>query len=105
MSSQEEACENPMDHATRLRRYIRMIEDYLDGRMATGAFARTFFHTFHDDPGGWSQGIYDALNSVATACESYSPGRPKSEFDVSGAQLREECDQRLGELRRLARAI
>ncbi len=93
-----------MSQTTQLARYTRMIKDFLDGRVAAGAFADAFFHAFQGDPGGWmGQGVYEALNSIATACECYSPDVPDSEFDMTEEQLRQECDQRLGQLRRLAR--
>ena len=80
-----------------------MIEDFLSGRSAPNAFTEAFFGAFHEDPGGWNRETYDALNWVATACESYSPRAPRSEFDVSIEELRRECNQRLKELHRLAR--
>ena len=92
-----------MSHATRLATYIRMIEDFLSGRSAPSAFTEAFFEAFHGDPGGWDREAYDALNWVATACESYSPRAPRSEFDVSIEELRRGCTQRLKELHRLAR--
>ncbi len=95
-----------MNQTTSLARYTRMIQGFLDGRVAAGAFADAFFRAFQDDPGGWmGQGVYQVLNSIATACECYSPDDPDSEFDLSEEELRQECDQGLGQLRRLARDI
>ena len=90
-----------MNQSDRLAYYIRLIEEFLAGRRNPDEFSRTFFQRFKTDPGGWQQETFDALNWVATACESYTPQPPRSEFDVTEAELRSQCAQRLKELRRL----
>lgn len=92
-----------MNQTDRLAYYIRLIEEFLAARRSPDEFSRTFFRTFKTDPGGWQQETFDALNWVATACESYTPRQPRSEFDVTEAELRSQCAQRLGDLRGLQR--
>jgi hypothetical protein len=90
-----------MSQSHRLAQYIQMIEGFLDRRTTAEEFSAAFFRSFHDDPGGWQGELYEALNWVATACESYTPRTPRSEFDVSEDQLRAQCAERLKVLRRL----
>jgi len=94
-----------MTKGHRLAQYIQMIEDFLGRRSTAEEFATSFFRTFHDDPGGWDGELYEALNWVATACESFTPRTPRSEFDVTEDQLRAQCSERLKLLRRLQHGL
>jgi hypothetical protein len=92
-----------MNQSDRLAYYIRLIEEFLAWKRSPDEFSRTFFQRFKTDPGGWPQETFDALNWVATACESFTPQPPRSEFDVTEEDLRSQCAERLDELRRLHR--
>jgi len=94
-----------MSQATRLTKYIQMIEDFLARRSTADEFSGAFFRAFQKDPGGWGGDLYEALNWVATACESYTPRAPRSEFDVTEDQLRAQCAERLKALHRLQRDL
>lgn len=94
-----------MSQGARLAKYIQMIEDFLANRLSAEEFSGAYFRAFQKDPGGWGGEFYEALNWVATACESYTPRAPRSEFDVTEDQLRAQCAQRLAVLRRLQRDL
>jgi hypothetical protein len=94
-----------MTKSHRLTQYVRMIEDFLARRSTAEEFSGAFFRAFHEDPGGWGGELYEALNWIATACESYTPRASKSEFDVTADQLRAQCSERLKLLRRLQRDL
>ena len=90
----------------RLANYVRLIDDYLAGRMPTHEFTNIYFRAFQDDPTMWSErsvALYEALNDVQLACEAWSPDPPRSEFDVTEAELRHTCERRVSELRRFMR--
>lgn len=83
--------------------YKSLIEDFLEGKISAQEFERSYLSKFKNEPGGMDHALYEILQELFSAVDSYSPNatsKDKDPFTTSEETLKEEARSSLRRLKR-----